>query len=125
LSKLGLKSWKIGRLENFLIRKFSQKFANFRNVIIPAKKNRKKVTFSKELLYNIYIGLDMHYIREKYLGHQTNFHENFLKYMQKNYRSEYEFIRRPCPYRTKTLTVLLNLVEFFRKARTVQRSVFK
>ena len=89
MSKLGLKSWKIGRLDNFLIRKFSQnfanfrkfsqKFANFRNVIILAKKNRKKVTFSKELLYNIYIGLDMHYIREKYLGHQTNFHENLIK----------------------------------------------
>jgi hypothetical protein len=32
LSKLGLKSWKIGRLDNFLIRKFSQKFTNFRKL---------------------------------------------------------------------------------------------
>jgi hypothetical protein len=47
LPKLGLKSWKIGRLDNFLICKFSQKFANFRNVLILEKKIAKKVTFKK------------------------------------------------------------------------------
>jgi hypothetical protein len=61
LSKLGRKSWKTGRLDNFLIRELSQssaKFANFRKLSKCAnsceKKIAKQVTFSKELLY-IYV----------------------------------------------------------------------